>query len=42
MIPTKRGCVSTEIFASPPKGGEADEPKARRVRGPAVKTDPSP
>jgi hypothetical protein len=31
-----------KICASPPKGGEADEPKARRVRGPAVKTAPHP
>jgi len=30
----------TFVFASPPKGGEADEPKARRVRGPAMSDGP--
>src|SRR4029079_16423840 len=42
MDPHESRACEAKIFASHPKGGEAGEPKARRVRGPAVKTDPSP
>jgi hypothetical protein len=41
-ILANRARTLTEIFASPPIGGEPDEPKARRERGPAATTDPSP